>query len=882
MRKTSRRLWALLLCLCLLCVNIAALGEEPAGETAGNPEEDAELLQTRFGQNAEIETDGEGRVVAVNGHPVRTVRAGFNNLGEIDSFQYETDFMDYPFWRDATEYDGNLAVMSLSMAMSANRSLGFINVSEEDFDPSLNVELFLTDAGFTDIRKDDYSKVPTMYTVSTAMGMRKMEAEGEEPFTLIAIGICGGKYKNEWISNLTVGPGNLHEGFRNAAQLVFDRLCGFIAAHGVKGRVKVWVSGFSRAAAVSNLLAGMLNQTGLYRKEDVYAYTFATPAAVKDPPEAGYENIHNIFSPMDLVPQVVPAEWGFGRYGEDLYLCVPEFSSLTGAWTTLERAREDREFFGVENNYSPALNLRMRLLYSILVDMIDSQQNYNDTFQPAITGIMENKTVTHVLSVLRDLMSSLKKSGGTDRSTLDQLMDYCLRVFSASAMRRGFGRADRNTAGMLYRLFGEHVDNSYMSSISAIRTGLFDANDTMYYVMVRGPVTLSVHGVDGEPVVYFSSDGVCTLGNMLQELLEAEDEETQDLLQNMFYFERCGDTTVAAIPGDLAYRVEWQAEKDGQVECLYAQMKTKVTTRYPGARSGKIRVKAGETGTAFVYGEGRQALLPEGFTEGEEDARSLAEFMGIASLGINWRLVLILIGALLAAVLALLLIEIAAHTNRYRGRLTAWIRVLLVFFGIAVLESEIAYWFFADQMFVRTIWKVVAAVCLLLIWFLLHRGKPVLKSFLLPLVTALAADILINYQMIPGVALFLVFHLWLTVMYLRQHPMKKSGWIAWAVISALLSAGIVLLHGASRGAVAWAAAAYAPVLLLMTFSAGRQPGQLRLCATLFLVSDILLGLFFTAVGDPVIHVIYMLLFEMGLLLLASWTDMENKPASVSG
>ena len=42
-------------------------------------------------------------------------------------------------------------------------------------------------------------------------------------------------------------------------------------------RIKVWISGYSRATAVSNVTAGTLVNTGFLPKEDVYAYTFAPP-----------------------------------------------------------------------------------------------------------------------------------------------------------------------------------------------------------------------------------------------------------------------------------------------------------------------------------------------------------------------------------------------------------------------------------------------------------------------------------------------------------------------------------------------------------------------------------------------------------------------------
>ena len=72
------------------------------------------------------------------------------------------------------------------------------------------------------------------------------------------------------------------------------------------------------------MVAGTLVNTGFLPREDVYAYTFATPAAIRNPPREGYENIFNIINPADLVPQVMPAEWGYGRYGTDLFLPVQD------------------------------------------------------------------------------------------------------------------------------------------------------------------------------------------------------------------------------------------------------------------------------------------------------------------------------------------------------------------------------------------------------------------------------------------------------------------------------------------------------------------------------------------------------------------------------
>ena len=153
----------------------------PLPEDDPAPVDDDFSFADRFGIDAVVETDTDGEPVAVNGYPTHRVRAGFNNLGQTESFQTVIDFVDYPFWQSAAQYDGNLAVMSLMMAGCANRAVGFRDIPKQDFDPALNLVHFLSDAGFSDIRKDDYSKVPTMFTVSTAMGHREMRQEGKSP-----------------------------------------------------------------------------------------------------------------------------------------------------------------------------------------------------------------------------------------------------------------------------------------------------------------------------------------------------------------------------------------------------------------------------------------------------------------------------------------------------------------------------------------------------------------------------------------------------------------------------------------------------------------------------------------------------------------------------
>ena len=91
----------------------------------------------------------------------------------------------------------------------------------------------------------------------------------------------------------------------------------------------MWITGYSRAAATSNLTAAYFDENpndlpGMVTltPENIYAYCFETPAGVRNPDnESGlYDNIFSIVNQHDFVPMVAMRKWGFDRYGITKYL----------------------------------------------------------------------------------------------------------------------------------------------------------------------------------------------------------------------------------------------------------------------------------------------------------------------------------------------------------------------------------------------------------------------------------------------------------------------------------------------------------------------------------------------------------------------------------
>lgn len=259
--------------------------------------------------------------------------------------QYESDFDEKVFYDDSyflnpsNEYNPQLATCSLSFAMASFAS----NDAGDSFEQkSQNIQNLFKATGFKDIYvNEDYKKVPTTDSIGIVLGSKELEDA-----TLIYCGLRGQGYLAEWASNFTLGGsenGAYHVGFYTAANTLLSEINKYVHSNNITGNVKIWFSGYSRAGAVSNIAAGLLDKQIIegdkkyvedvnLKKEDIYAYTFEAPQGVLvnyngkivEPKKETYNNIFNIVNWDDVVPRVAPREFsdhtGFTRYGVDKYL----------------------------------------------------------------------------------------------------------------------------------------------------------------------------------------------------------------------------------------------------------------------------------------------------------------------------------------------------------------------------------------------------------------------------------------------------------------------------------------------------------------------------------------------------------------------------------
>ena len=169
-----------------------------------------------------------------------------------ESYLYYTDaFFDHP----STEYDPSLATASLSFAMASFASIDDYSYAHR----YINGEEVLKKAGFKDVEANAYfHEKPGTDSLGVMIGRKKL---GDA--TLLAVGLRGANYESEWASNFTVGEGvagGYHQGFYEASEIVLAALKAYVESHALTGRLKIWISGYSRAGASCNVASGRMDE----------------------------------------------------------------------------------------------------------------------------------------------------------------------------------------------------------------------------------------------------------------------------------------------------------------------------------------------------------------------------------------------------------------------------------------------------------------------------------------------------------------------------------------------------------------------------------------------------------------------------------------------
>ena len=260
-----------------------------------------------------------------------------------DYYDYSaTYYYDDEYFKESSyKHKPSLATMSMCLAWAAMAS----NAETSYEKKSKNVENLLTEIGFSHFDKNDFYTVkPTLDSIGVVAAYKMLQNDDGSTIPLIAVAVRGGGYEREWGSNFTIGREGEHQGFSEAKENVCKFLGEYVKKQGLTGDIKLWITGYSRASATANLVAGeldlhpeqILGTDVKLAPENLFMYGNETPAGILDstsseskvnPHDPLFWNIFNTINPCDLVPKVAPATMKFTRYGLDMVLDSKEVTS---------------------------------------------------------------------------------------------------------------------------------------------------------------------------------------------------------------------------------------------------------------------------------------------------------------------------------------------------------------------------------------------------------------------------------------------------------------------------------------------------------------------------------------------------------------------------
>lgn len=240
----------------------------------------------------------------------------FGRLEEYSTFQpgnmLKDDYYydDEWFSEDSSQRNDALALLSMQLTATA------LEYDQE----GLCVE-FLENLGFSNIQSKSLD--PAGDDFGYTYGIKKVGRDILAAIVVHSYAFDKATKKNAWIQNFTINGEGVTSGEQYAykkAVEAFDvnrlRQEMTAVAGGNRSRFKFWIMGQSRGGAMANLTAIKLRESGNSR-EDVFAYTFESPAMVEADAidqAKDYSYIHNYICDDDLVTMIPP--WDMVRYGQ--------------------------------------------------------------------------------------------------------------------------------------------------------------------------------------------------------------------------------------------------------------------------------------------------------------------------------------------------------------------------------------------------------------------------------------------------------------------------------------------------------------------------------------------------------------------------------------
>ncbi len=284
----------------------------------------------------------------------RTVAVRYASGHGENDHDYEATFTysDELFTKSGYTYRQDLAEMSLGLAFAAFSSKDS-QYSDKYATGNRNFVSMAEQCGFENIQSNKWMFQPAETDSIGINCASKTIRDNGGSYTLIAVGVRGNNYHAEWGGNARLDATGEHKGFALGRDQALDYLRSYIADTGISGRVKIWIAGYSRSAAVANMVSGALDNgyslgEGVsLSPHDLYCYCYEPPMGTTKNQVQGrlYDNIQNIVNANDVVTYVPFDSWDFARYGVDHVVPTKGDDNYLNY-----KAKMLREFYQIPNN----------------------------------------------------------------------------------------------------------------------------------------------------------------------------------------------------------------------------------------------------------------------------------------------------------------------------------------------------------------------------------------------------------------------------------------------------------------------------------------------------------------------------------------------------
>lgn len=211
---------------------------------------------------------------------------------EVYFDSHNSTHLTEPFTYSDKYFDDNFFNGKLNLSLAR---VGFgVALSSTEFE--INKHVF-SDFGYLDITSYEHNE--TYDGAFYVFGHKKIADRN-----MILVSIRSSEYKEEWASNFNIGNSGDHAGFSTAAHLIIDSLKEYLTKYNLIDNPKIWITGFSRGAGISNLLGKYVYNDSFFMMEendhDLYVTAYETPKCAVDDGKK-YPFVVNICNSDDFV-----------------------------------------------------------------------------------------------------------------------------------------------------------------------------------------------------------------------------------------------------------------------------------------------------------------------------------------------------------------------------------------------------------------------------------------------------------------------------------------------------------------------------------------------------------------------------------------------------